>query len=296
LKSKRGEGRRCFVEDEKLAVDPKSFRTGGCPARWRVRARPWGGEDRGPLASQRQKSAHPCKAPTAVWDLESHGFLPIPPPILLRTCPPACLLPLPLIPLSPSSALSLPRPRRSLTGPSLHTARPLRLSLPQHPILRTMPSHQPVAGMQAIDPEYVQQPSSMATVSEPNRNAKYDPKKPHITETPLTKANWYKHVNWLNVSTVPHETIPDPGLLTPPTGHLHHRHSPRWLRRGFLDAATMEDGGLGGHLLLLDWSGNHGRVPSSLGPQVIQCRPDPQRLPCPCWRRCCRGLHPLVVP
>jgi hypothetical protein len=63
-----------------------------------------------------------------------------------------------------------------------------------------MPSHQPTAGMMAVDPDYVKQPSSMASTSEPNRNPKYDPKKPHITDTPITKANWYKHVNWLNVS------------------------------------------------------------------------------------------------
>jgi len=31
------------------------------------------------------------------------------------------------------------------------------------------------------------------------RHVKYDPKKPHITETPMTRKNWYKHVNWLNV-------------------------------------------------------------------------------------------------
>ena len=39
----------------------------------------------------------------------------------------------------------------------------------------------------------------MAKGSEPNRKANYDPKKKHITEYPMTKKNWYKHVNWLNV-------------------------------------------------------------------------------------------------
>lgn len=48
----------------------------------------------------------------------------------------------------------------------------------------------------------VSPPSSMAKTSEPNRNKKYDPKKPHITEEPITKANWYKHVNWLNVTLI----------------------------------------------------------------------------------------------
>ena len=32
----------------------------------------------------------------------------------------------------------------------------------------------------------------------PLRKAGYDMKKPHITETPITWGNWYKHVNWLN--------------------------------------------------------------------------------------------------
>jgi stearoyl-CoA desaturase (delta-9 desaturase) len=63
-----------------------------------------------------------------------------------------------------------------------------------------MPSHQAVAGMQAIDPDYVKQPGSMASTNEPNRNPKYDPKKPHITDMPITRYNWYQHVNWLNVS------------------------------------------------------------------------------------------------
>ena len=43
----------------------------------------------------------------------------------------------------------------------------------------------------------------MAKPSEPNRNPKYDPKKkPHITEEPITRANWYKHVNWLNITLI----------------------------------------------------------------------------------------------
>lgn len=63
-----------------------------------------------------------------------------------------------------------------------------------------MPSSQPVAGHLAIKPEYLShQPSPMAKPSEPNRNPKYNPKKPHITDTPITKSNWHKHVNWLNV-------------------------------------------------------------------------------------------------
>ena len=55
--------------------------------------------------------------------------------------------------------------------------------------------------MAAKDPEYMDpQPSAAAGISEPNRSKSYDPKKPHITETPITRSNWYKHVIWLNVS------------------------------------------------------------------------------------------------
>ncbi len=39
----------------------------------------------------------------------------------------------------------------------------------------------------------------MAREATAGRRSRYDVSKPHITETPLTKANWYKHVNWLNV-------------------------------------------------------------------------------------------------
>ena len=65
-----------------------------------------------------------------------------------------------------------------------------------------MPSHQPTAGMLAVKPDYVKQPSPMAKPEEPNRNQAYEPKKQHITESPITKTNWYKHVNWLNVTLI----------------------------------------------------------------------------------------------
>lgn len=61
-----------------------------------------------------------------------------------------------------------------------------------------MSSTQSAAGAMAAD----QAPSSMAAKSEPNRNPKYNPNKPHITDTPMTWQNWYKHVNWLNVTFI----------------------------------------------------------------------------------------------
>lgn len=68
-----------------------------------------------------------------------------------------------------------------------------------------MPSNQPVEGHLAVKEEFIspeRKPSPMAKASEPNRNPSYNPKKPHITETAITKSNWYKHVNWLNVSLI----------------------------------------------------------------------------------------------
>lgn len=52
----------------------------------------------------------------------------------------------------------------------------------------------------AAPPSFASQaPSSMAKASETPRSTRSESSKLHITETPITKANWYKHVNWLNV-------------------------------------------------------------------------------------------------
>lgn len=77
-----------------------------------------------------------------------------------------------------------------------------------------MPSNQPVAGHLAVLPEYIsenRQRNPQAKKSEPNRSKTYDPSKKHITETPLTRKNWYKHVNWLNVVLI--VGIPITGLI-----------------------------------------------------------------------------------
>ncbi|KAI1470831.1 uncharacterized protein F4812DRAFT_419163 [Daldinia caldariorum] len=46
----------------------------------------------------------------------------------------------------------------------------------------------------------------------PLRSSKYDLKKPHITELPITWSNWYKHVNWLNTTFI--LFIPLAGLIS----------------------------------------------------------------------------------
>ncbi|KAL1883816.1 hypothetical protein VTK73DRAFT_8352 [Phialemonium thermophilum] len=41
---------------------------------------------------------------------------------------------------------------------------------------------------------------------------KYDPKKPHIADQPMTWSNWYKHVNWLNTTFI--IFVPAIGLIS----------------------------------------------------------------------------------
>jgi stearoyl-CoA desaturase (delta-9 desaturase) len=56
-------------------------------------------------------------------------------------------------------------------------------------------------------------PSSMAAEQATAKRAstRHDSVKPHITDTPITRANWYKHVNWLNVFLI--VGIPIYGLI-----------------------------------------------------------------------------------
>jgi stearoyl-CoA desaturase (delta-9 desaturase) len=48
----------------------------------------------------------------------------------------------------------------------------------------------------ASPPQYASQPPAAAPSS---ASPKHDSKKPHITDLPMTRQNWYKHINWLNV-------------------------------------------------------------------------------------------------
>ena len=45
----------------------------------------------------------------------------------------------------------------------------------------------------------------------PLRSKGYDMRKPHIADTPITAKNWYKHVNWLNVTLI--LFVPITGLI-----------------------------------------------------------------------------------
>lgn len=46
----------------------------------------------------------------------------------------------------------------------------------------------------------------------PLRKTNYDPKKPHISELPMTWKNWYKHIDWLSTSFI--LIIPAIGLIS----------------------------------------------------------------------------------
>ena len=46
----------------------------------------------------------------------------------------------------------------------------------------------------------------------PLRSKGYDLKKPHISESPMTWSNWYKHVNWINTYFI--VIVPLMGLIS----------------------------------------------------------------------------------
>jgi stearoyl-CoA desaturase (delta-9 desaturase) len=45
----------------------------------------------------------------------------------------------------------------------------------------------------------------------PLRSTRYDLRKPHIADTPMTWRNWYQHINWLNTALI--VIIPFTGLI-----------------------------------------------------------------------------------
>lgn len=67
-----------------------------------------------------------------------------------------------------------------------------------------MPSHQPAAGDLGVKPEFLADAKTRGKMADPKkepiRNSKYDPNKKHITEYPITRKNWYLHVNWLHMT------------------------------------------------------------------------------------------------
>lgn len=126
---------------------------------------------------------------------------------------------------------------------------------------------------------------------------KYDLKKVHISETPITWGNWYKHVNWLNTTFI---------VFIPLLGFVSAYWVPLKLATAIFSVIYYFNTGLGitaGKSTLIltvkDYQGfiylHISRIPPSLGSLLIQGHSPPQNLPCRCrcWRR--RRLHPLVV-
>jgi hypothetical protein len=128
---------------------------------------------------------------------------------------------------------------------------------------------------------------------------KYDLKKVHISETPITWGNWYKHVNWLNTTFI---------VFIPLLGFVSAYWVPLKLATAIFSVIYYFNTGLGitagkSTLIKMFWfswisltnSISISRIPPSLGSLLIQGHSPPQNLPCRCrcWRR--RRLHPLVV-
>ena len=160
-----------------------------------------------------------------------------------------------------------------------------------------MPSSQPVGGHLAVKDEFIsperKQPT-MAKPSEPNRNSSYNPKKPHITETAITKSNWYKHVNWLNVSLI---------VGIPLYGLIQAIWTPLRLKTALFAVAYYFMTGLGitaGQLH--QWTVNNAirrltfliRIPSTVGAHFLLGNSTPSNLPRCLWWWSCRGFRKMV--
>lgn len=157
-----------------------------------------------------------------------------------------------------------------------------------------MPSHQPAAGYSAKDPQYLSSgktAGTMAKSSEPNRSKSYDPKKPHITDSPITKKNWYKHVNWLNVYLI---------VIIPLGGCIAAFWTPLDLNTALFAVAYYFATGLGitagkyVDLRLINPHPHYVRLSSSLGTHILFGHASSPYLPCRCRRRRCRRVSPMV--
>lgn len=149
-----------------------------------------------------------------------------------------------------------------------------------------MPSNQPVEGHLAVKDEFIspeRKQSPMAKPSEPNRNPSYNPKKHHITESAITKSNWYKHVNWLNVSLI--VGIPLYGLIQAIWTPLRMKTAIFAVVYYFMTGLGIT-AGMNRH-----WASNAAirgltwnRLPSAMGAHLLLCNPTASNLSC-CLRR-----------
>lgn len=136
---------------------------------------------------------------------------------------------------------------------------------------------------------------------QPLRSKQYDLKKVHITETPITWSNWYRHVNWLNTFFI--IGIPFMGFTA---AYYHPLH--RWtalfsviyyvntglgITAGMHDPPTMPF--LCPRAPGCDLPGNFRRISPSLVPHFLQGHTASPDLSGRGRRRSGSGLHQVVV-
>jgi hypothetical protein len=149
-----------------------------------------------------------------------------------------------------------------------------------------------------------QPPSGMAKPSDPTRK-KYDPKKPHITEEPITRSNWYKHVNWLNVTLI--VGVPIYGLIAAYWTPLQLKTAIWAVAYYFMTGLGITAGMFYFYFyvlgvftckryslepLLIDISY---RLPQTLGTLLLLRQHPLEDLPCCSGRWSSRGFNPVVV-
>ena len=137
----------------------------------------------------------------------------------------------------------------------------------------------------ATPPQYASQPpSSMAKTTEPNRNKKYDPKKPHITEEPITRANWYKHVNWLNVTLI--VGVPIYGLIAAYWTPLQWKTAVWAVAYYFMTGLGITAGKFTRRKSFTSCPNISRRLPPTLGPHIVLRNHSSQDFPRRRWRWC----------
>jgi hypothetical protein len=138
---------------------------------------------------------------------------------------------------------------------------------------------------------------SMAKPSEPApappRTKKYDPKKPHITESPITKTNWYKHVNWLNVTLI--IGLPIYGMIAAYWTPLHLKTAIWAFAYYFMTGLGITAGMSSSAQKSPAATNTRCRLPQIVGTYLILGKITPQDLPRGCWRWSSRRLNPMVV-
>lgn len=137
--------------------------------------------------------------------------------------------------------------------------------------------------------------AGMAATTEPHRASATTKaiKKQHIADEPLTRHNWYKHVNWLNITLI--VGVPIYGMMAAYWTPLQWKTGVFAFVYYFLTGLGIT-GGLLHHLLHKGPTANiHCRIPQTLGTQCLLCPPSSQDLPRSCWSWCRPRFNQMVV-